>query len=253
MQKTMRIASANRLTKKPTPAEAVFLLENGARMDRRTFHELYLFTPESFGAELIGGEVYVSSPVSARHSVPHARLVGLMLYYVRETPGIEVHDNCTTILGEHSEPQPDAALAIERSCGGQSRINKEGYLEGAPELVGEIAASSAAIDLGKKKEDYEKAGVLEYLVFLMKEQELIWHTRREGGFEPLAPSAAGILKSQAFPGFWLSERTFFERRLNPDFELIEKGLTSPEHAAFVAQLKTRRKKKPAAKPKRKGK
>ena len=38
-------------------------------------------------------------------------------------------------------PQPDAVLMIEERCGGQARLSDDDYIEGAPELVAEIAAS----------------------------------------------------------------------------------------------------------------
>jgi hypothetical protein len=45
---------------------------------------------------------------------------------------------------------------IEEHSGGQARLSKDDYIEGAPELVAEIAASSAAIDLGDKKRAYRR-------------------------------------------------------------------------------------------------
>lgn len=48
--------------------------------------------------------------------------------------------------------------------GGSSQLISEGYIQGGPELVVEIAASSAAINLGDKKRVYRRNGVQEYLV-----------------------------------------------------------------------------------------
>jgi Uma2 family endonuclease len=53
-----------------------------------------------------------------------------------------------------NEPQPDAVLLIEEQAGGQARLSEDDYIEGAPELVVEIAASSAAIALGDQKRAY---------------------------------------------------------------------------------------------------
>ena len=248
----MRIATAERVTRKPSPAEAVALLYSGARMDREAFHELYGLTPETFKAELIDGEVHVASPVSARHGAPHANLIGWMFIYMSETPDVEVYDNTTSVLDGESETQPDAAMRILEACGGQTRVDADGYIRGAPELVVEVAQSTASIDLGKKKTAYEKAGVREYLVASLKEKTAHWFARRTAGFEPIAATRNGILRSECFPGLWLAERDFFESRIGIFIEKLRRGLASPEHAAFVAELNSRRKKL-TAKSKRKPK
>ena len=48
---------------------------------------------------------------------------------------------------------------------GQARIDEDGYVDGAPELVAEIAASSASIDLHAKRNAYRRNWVQEYLVW----------------------------------------------------------------------------------------
>lgn len=245
----MKPRSAERVTRKPTASEAIFLLENGARMDRETFHALYLKTPEGFKAELIGGVVHVASPVSAVHGDNHARLVAWLSWYVMETAGVKAYDNTTHLLDDDSEPQPDASLAIPAELGGQTTIDKDGYIVGAPELVAEVARSSASIDLGDKKAQYERAGVREYVVMLVHEQQVKWFVRRAGQFEELAAAKGGLFKSQVFPGLWLDAASFFATDMSRVVAPVKKGLASPEHAAFVAELEARRKKaRPARKP-----
>jgi hypothetical protein len=219
-------------------------------MDQKTFHALYLKTPEGFKAELIGGTVYVmSSPVSLHHGKHHSRLVRVLCTYADETPGTEIGDNTTNKLGEESEPQPDAFLVIESACGGQTTLDEDGYVVGGPELVAEVAYSTASIDLNRKKADYEKAGVREYVVVLVREESVVWFARGDGGFVELQPGSDGVIRSGVFPGLWLDPKGFFERPPRKLYAVLNKGLASPEHAAFVAELEARRKKaKPARKP-----
>ena len=235
--------------RKPTPAEAMFLLENGATMDQPTFHELYKLTPDGFKAELIGGTVFVASPVSGFHAAPHARLVAWMILYMDATPGVDVYDNATNILENAGEPQPDAALLISPEFGGRTRFDSEGFIHGAPELVAEVAHSSASIDLGDKLKLYEAAGTREYLVALVREKKLRWFMRSKSGLVEQQPGSQGVLKSVAFPGLWLSAPRFFRPVVRHWIQLLNEGLASPEHAAFVAELKARR----AKSRKRKGK
>lgn len=226
----------------PGPAQdrsAIPPLENGDRLDQKTFHERYKATPEQFKAELIEGMVYVmASPLNPRHGRPHGKLIGWLSLYEEATPGTETLINTTDILGPESEPQPDAALLVLPKYGGQAREDADGYLEGAPEFVGEIASSSESIDLHGKRRDYERHGVKEYLVAAVRQRRVYWWVSRAGRFEPLAPGADGILRSEVFPGLWLDPEALLRHDLARLLSVLRQGLASPEHVAFVARLQS---------------
>lgn len=241
----MRIAAADRVTRKPSPAEAVARLLPGTRMSRDAFHELYRLTPEKFKAELIEGVVYVSSPVHIRHSRPHLRIAHWLGCYLDETPGVDAFDNTTSILSSESEPQPDACLIVLPEFGGQVRFQNDQMPEGPIDLIVEIANASEEIDLGVKKTVYQNAGVREYLVVLAKSENIRWFHLRKNGYGELHPDREGIHRSIVFPGLWLDPRGLFSQSTHALRRAIEAGLASPEHAAFIAELKSRRKKKPA--------
>ncbi|WP_161967183.1 Uma2 family endonuclease [Fimbriiglobus ruber] len=216
--------------------------QNGDHMDQKTFHRLYLQTPEGFKAELIGGIVYLASPTKFWHGEPHARAVHWLHTYKDQTEGLRVFDNATNILAEDSEPQPDVSLLINPECGGQTTFSDEGYVIGPAELVIEIALSSANIDLHAKKRDYEKAGVREYLVILVDSQSVAWFVRGKKGFTALKAGADGVYRSRVFPGLWLEVATMFEDSSRRMMEVLGKGLTSDEHATFVEKIAARAKK-----------
>lgn len=100
-------------------------LHNGDRMTQPEFHRLYEQTPEDFRAELIGGIVYVSSPLKRQHGTNHLPLGTLLFAYEGHTPGVECGDNATVELGEWSEPQPDLYLRISPEHGGQSQTTAD--------------------------------------------------------------------------------------------------------------------------------
>jgi Uma2 family endonuclease len=113
-------------------------LYNGDRMNREEFHRLYEQTPEGFKAELIGGIVYVASPLFPAHGKPHL-LLGLVVgTYEGHTPGVDASDNTTVLLGDEGEPQPDLYLRILPEYGGQSSTGDNECVVGAPELVIEV-------------------------------------------------------------------------------------------------------------------
>ena len=114
-------------------------------------------------------------------------------------------------------------------------MNVEEYLVGAPELIGEIAYSSVAIDLGRKKDDYFLAGVHEYLVVCIDEQELRWFhfpSKRH-----LKPDKHGIWKSRVFPGLWIDESALLTRDSRRSIEVIQEGVASREHSVFLEHLR----------------
>ncbi len=217
------------------------LLETGDRMKQKEFHSRYQMVGEDITFELVGGIVFMASPLRQPHALYEEELSYLLGTYRRGTPGVELLPNATTILGEESEPQPDLALRVGEEWGGQSKINKEEYLEGPPELVAEIAYSSRALDMHQKKEDYQKAGVCEYLVLCLEEQQIHWF--QFSSKTEIQPNRQGIMKSKVFPGLWLDSKALLARDSSRLIEVVQKGLTSREHAAFVKRLDKARKKK----------
>ncbi len=213
-------------------------LYSGDRMSREEFHRIYETAPEDFKAELIGGTVYVATPLKLAHGEPHLLLGVVLVAYVSRTPGVQASDNTTVVLGEEAEPQPDLLLRILPEYGGQSSTTKDDYIKGPPELVIEVAHSSQAVDLHDKKEDYARHGVREYLVVCIREQQLRWFDLIAG--EELQPDKASIYRIHTFPGLLINGPALLAHDYASLMRTLEEGLASTEHAAFVAQLAARR-------------
>lgn len=214
-------------------------LAAGDRLARAEFERRYQAHPEIKKAELIEGVVYMPSPVKhERHGKPHLYLGGWATTYLAATPGVDGSDNATVRLDNQNEVQPDILLRVDRSLGGQSFVRPDDFLEGAPELIVEIAATSASYDMHDKKRVYARNGVREYLVVLTYERAVHWFVLREGEYEELLPDADGILRSEAFPGLWLQEAALWQEDLARLLAVLQRGLSAPEHAAFVGQLRT---------------
>jgi hypothetical protein len=211
-------------------------LENGDRLDQKTFHQRYEAMPSDVRAELIGGTVYMASPQRRDHARFQATLVWWLSEYETATAGTEVLANSTTILGHESEPEPDASLLILPEHGGQTWEDKEGYLNGAPELNAEVSWATESIDLHAKKRDYEKAGIREYIVAALRQQQVYWFIRRRGKFRDLLPGKDGVIRSEVFPGLWLDPDALLRRDRKRLLTVLRQGLASREHGAFVAKL-----------------
>jgi Uma2 family endonuclease len=211
-------------------------LESGDRLTRPEFERRYAAAPVT-QAELIEGVVYVVSPLRfQQHAEPHSRLNTWVGTYVAYTPGTQSGIEPTVRLDLDNELQPDVVLLMDEAAGGQTRLDEDGYLNGAPELVLEIAASSAAIDLGAKKQAYRRNGVAEYLVWQAFEQKIDWYHLTEGDYHPLPVDDEGVIRSQRFPGLWLAANAMLSGDMAQVLTVLQMGLQSPEHQAFVAQL-----------------
>jgi Uma2 family endonuclease len=205
-------------------------------MTRDEFERRYEAMPGLKKAELIEGVVYVASPVRCeQHGSPHAALVGWLTVYWAATPGVRVAADSTIRLDLDNEPQPDALMMIEPGRGGQARLDADGYVEGGPELVAEVSASSASLDLNAKLRVYRRNGVKEYLVWRVLDRAVDWFVLRGSQYDPL-PVTAGVYQSEAFPGLWLDPAALLRQDLPVVLQVLQQGLASPEHAAFVARL-----------------
>jgi Uma2 family endonuclease len=228
--------------------ESVPHLENGDRLTRAEFERRYDAMPGLKKAELIEGVVYMPSPVRhRRHSRPHLHLCTWLGRYEAGTPGVEAGDNGSIRLDLDNEPQPDAYLIIYPGTGGQSRISSDDYIEGAPELVAEVASSSVSYDLNVKLKAYRRNGVLEYIVWRVLDRQLDWFVLRDGLYVPTAIEADGILHSTVFPGLWLDPKALLGGDLSRVLAVLEEGMRSTGHADFVTQLH-RRKTEPVSRP-----
>ncbi|MEA5507285.1 Uma2 family endonuclease [Halotia wernerae UHCC 0503] len=212
-------------------------LENGDRLNRHEFERRYTAMPHLKKAELIEGVVYLASPLRFRsHGQPHGQLITRLGVYQVSTPSVALGNNATVRLDLDNEPQPDVLLLIDKPARGQAQISEDDYVEGAPELVAEVAASSASNDLYDKKRAYRRNGVQEYIVWQVLQNKLDWFYLQNGEYLPLAADADGVIKSRVFPGLWLSINSLITGDMTKVLAVLQQGLNSPEHTQFVQQL-----------------
>ena len=212
-------------------------LENGDRLLRCEFERRYDALPNVKKAELIEGIVHMPAPVrAASHAQPHGAIAAWLGTYSAHTPHTSALDNATVRLDLDNEPQPDALLRIDAAAGGQSRLSADDYVEGAPELVVEIAASSASYDLHAKRNVYRRNGVLEYIVWRVLDDAVDWFVLEDGEYRPLAADAGGVVESARFPGLRLAVGALLAGDVAAVLAELRRGLDSPAHAAFRAGL-----------------
>jgi Uma2 family endonuclease len=213
-------------------------LVEGEHLDQPTFHARYQAMPPGTRAELIGGVVYMPGPAGIEHGRGQVPAIIWLSYYAENTPGVSVLGHATAILGWRSEPQPDVMLRILPEHGGQTRDEKS-FVHGAPELVVEVSKTTRYIDLGPKLADYEQAGVQEYVVHALDPDEVHWYKQQGGSLVRVAPDGDGLYRSAFLPGLWLDPEALLRGDTRTLRQVLDRGLATPEHQAFVAALAAR--------------
>ncbi len=210
----------------------------GDKLTREEFLHRWEAHPEIKLAELIGGLVFMPSPVSVEHGETDSDVGAWLAVYKAGTPGTASGHNTTSFILD-DVPQPDVYLRILPECGGTSWVEDK-YLHGIPELLTEVSSSSASYDLHLKLDLYESARIPEYLVVLLYEQEIRWHILVGDRYEQMPPDADGLWRSRVFPGLWLDGRSLLSGDLGQVLAQLQQGLQSPEHQRFVVELEDRK-------------
>ncbi len=159
--------------------------------------------------------------------------------YFAATPGLDSSDNGSLRIDEDNMPQPDVVLFIPAELGGSTYIGEDDYLEGAPELVVEIAASTVSYDMNEKFDTYRRIGVQEYLVWRVDERAIDWFALVEGRYEALPPDDDGVIQSRVFPGLQLATNALIDEKMATVLAVQIEGLQSEEHKAFAASLSSK--------------
>jgi|SRR5688572_2714250 len=217
-------------------------LENGDHLTAREFLRRYEAMPEVKKAELVGGIVYMASPIRVdQHAEPDALIQMWLGVYSASTPGLRHATNATVRLGSDDVVQPDAFLRLDPGSGGRSQIDPKGYLSGPPELAAEVAASSVSIDTREKLNSYRRASVREYFVWRTQEKAIDWWFLEGDDYVPLPRENDGTIKSRVFPGLWLDVTALLNANGAAVLARLQEGLKSPEHKAFVESLQPKAK------------
>ena len=179
------------------------VLENGDRLTVLEFMRRYEGMSGVRKAQLIEGSVHMPSPVRAdAHAEPDGLIQGWLFLYSIGHPDLKIYPNATLIMDADNAVQPDAIMCSRPHAGGRVWLDDKGYLHGSPEMVCEIAASSASIDLHSKFQAYRRNGVLEYVVWLTDEKTVRWFHLEEGNFVE-QKAKGGLLASRTFEGLVL--------------------------------------------------
>jgi Uma2 family endonuclease len=211
-------------------------LETGDRLTRAEFRRRFEAMPDVEHAELIEGIVFMGAAVRhVQHGRPHRLLIAWLDRYIDSVPGLDGGISSSIGLDNDNEPQPDGYLFLPPGMS-KAVVTPEGYLEGPPELVIEISASTTSIDLNLKFQAYRRNGVREYLVWPVRDKQIDWFSLEDGQYVRLPANPEGIVRSQVFPGLWLDTSALIDLRRKRLYAVLREGQATPEFAAFAAEV-----------------
>jgi hypothetical protein len=98
------------------------------------------------------------------------------------------------------------------------------------------ASSSVSYDRHAKLHVYRRNGVREYLVWRVLEREIDWLVLRAGQYKRMPVEGQSILRSELLPGLRLDSVALVRGDLATVLVIVQQGLASPEHVAFVTHL-----------------
>ncbi len=212
-------------------------LETGDRLTRAEFRRRLEAMPDVEHAELIEGIVFMGAAAvrHLQHGGPHRLLIGWLDRYIESVPGLDGGISSSIGLDNDNEPQPDGYLFLP-SAMSKAVVTQEGYLEGPPELVIEISASTTSIDLNLKFQAYRRNGIREYLVWRVRDKQIDWFSLEDGQYVRLPADAEGIIRSRMFPGLWLDTAALIGLRRKRLYAVLKDGQATGEFAAFAAEV-----------------
>jgi hypothetical protein len=211
-------------------------LQSGDRLTVEEFERRYDAMPNLKKAELIEGVVHVGSPVTEDQGRLIFDLITWLGVYRMATPGVIGCRNGHLRLDRTNMPQPDAYLHIDTRFGGRARLGLDRHVVGGPELIAEIAVTSANYDLREKLEVYRRNEVQEYVVWRIWDQAIDWFVLRDGKYERREPGTDGVYRSQVLPGLWLDAAALLRGDLATVARVAQEGIASAEHVEFVKRL-----------------
>jgi Uma2 family endonuclease len=166
-----------------------------------TYEDLQRFPEDNVRRELIGGELIVTASPVIRHQRAVVALSSEIFQYCK-THGGEVFASPTDVYFTDTDVvEPDVVFVRAENV---ARVERK-FVRSAPDLVVEVSSPSTLhLDLGRKRELYERFGVPEYWLVDLEADRVEIYRLEAGHYAWPVPLGRGdLLESPLMPGFLL--------------------------------------------------
>jgi Uma2 family endonuclease len=125
--------------------------------------------------ELLNGEIIDTAPLSSQHNAQVMKLADL--FYQHRKPAIQIMVQSSIRLNREAEPEPDMVLLPER---------EDRYIDALPTagdilLLVEVSSTTLAYDRSRKLPAYAQAGIREYWIVSLPDNQLEIYTDPQAG------------------------------------------------------------------------
>lgn len=201
-------------------------LDEGGRY-QMTFDEFMELVPSWVHAEWVDGEASILMATDERHARILGFLYALLHAYLEQ---LDLGEVFFPTFGVHlragrSWREPDIFVILTAH---RDRVTNKG-VQGPPDVIIEaVSPDDPKRDLVEKFDEYDKAGVPEYVAVDGREehQELYFWTRVDGRLQRVAPDAQGRYHSRVLPGFWIDPSWLWQDPLPKVALVLEQILAS---------------------------
>lgn len=163
------------------PEEVYLTMQEAVLHPPRTLLEVFKMLPEGTRAELIDNSLYMSpAPTILHQDIVSILLSSLWIHIKKKKLGKLYPGPVDVYLNKLNAFQPDIVYVAAENLS----IIKDDGIYGTPDLVVEILSpGTKKLDLTKKKDAYEKAGVKEYWVIDPETHEAIGFRLMKGKYQ----------------------------------------------------------------------
>jgi Uma2 family endonuclease len=187
--------------------------------EERYYHE----APSDIKCEYVEGDVIMYCPMSTEHSKATGFLYFLLEGYCDANELGQVLQDPTVRLFPQINRQPDICFVPED----KAHLALGLPMKVVPSFIIEVSWSTQEIDLGEKMQDYQKAGVLEYWVIDIENQEVLIHLLEDEQYK-ISKQQSGALTSKEIKGFFIEIDWLWQNPLPSSLKCLKKILGNKE-------------------------
>ena len=145
-------------------------------------------------------------PVGLYHGAHVIDLAKILCYFHDRTPGIYFVTAVTIALPSGDLIQPDLAMFVHGARCSYQKDGPDGRVRGHPQIAVDVDYDLDEAEEARRMAVYGAGGVQECLFNRIRGGVLRWYRNQDGRMLRIEPDDAGIIRSTALPGLWISVR-----------------------------------------------
>lgn len=157
-------------------------------------------------------------------------------HYRMYTPGVFVCVHPQVRLNENHVFAPGLVAQVNSGQFKQCEVQDLQYFNGPPNFIFDVYRDDQRSEIEGRKAAFEKAGVIEYVLWNTTTKEPAWLRLADGRLLEVPLLAGVTIESTALPGLRFPVDAFRQRDWRRIQAAISDGITRPAHRDFMATV-----------------